>query len=141
MEEENNNFGKKKRKDIKINYKKINMTDTESYTSPEIYMGVVKWFNNKTGYGFITCLEKEYQHKDIFVHHSALIANNEQYKYLVQGEYVQFQIKHNPQSKHSISANNVTGILGGKLILYHRNSHSQHSENTNKKPRSMSIKN
>ena len=51
----------------------------------EIYTGVVKWFNNKTGYGFITCLDKEYQHKDIFVHHSALIAPNETYKYLVQG--------------------------------------------------------
>jgi len=93
------------------------MTEKDSYISSESYMGVVKWFNNKTGYGFITCLEKDYQHKDIFVHHSALIPNNEQYKYLIQGEYVQFFIKHQPHYKHSISAFNVSGILGGKLFF------------------------
>ena len=97
------------------------MTEKDKNVSDETYMGVVKWFNNKTGYGFITCLEKEYQHKDIFVHHSALIANNEQYKFLVQGEYVQFNILHHPHNnKHSISATNVTGILGGKLLLFHQ---------------------
>jgi cold shock CspA family protein len=95
------------------------MTDTDS--KPEIYIGVVKWFNNKTGYGFITCLEKEYQNKDIFVHHSALIAANEQYKYLIQGEYVEFQLKHdNNNSKHPISAYNVTGIKNGFLLCVHR---------------------
>ena len=81
--------------------------------------GRVKWFNNKTGYGFITCLDKEYQHKDIFVHHSALIAPNETYKYLVQGEYVEFRIKHDlNNSKHPISASYVTGIKNGHLFFF-----------------------
>ena len=84
----------------------------------DIYTGVVKWFNNKTGYGFITCLDKEYQHKDIFVHHSALVASNETYKYLVQGEYVEFKIKHDTNNtKHPISAINVTGIHNGPLLF------------------------
>jgi len=103
----------------------------------EIYTGVVKWFNNKTGYGFITCLDKEYQHKDIFVHHSALIAPNETYKYLVQGEYVEFRIKHDPlNSKHPISATNVTGIKNGLLLL---SNHKRPTENpvSHKYPRSI----
>jgi cold shock CspA family protein len=111
---------KRKEMDIEINYKKINMTEKEGDVSAETYMGVVKWFNNKTGYGFITCLEKEYQHKDIFVHHSALTPYNDQYKYLIQGEYVQFQIKHQQHNTHSISANNVTGILGGNILIFNR---------------------
>jgi cold shock CspA family protein len=92
------------------------MTENEITISVESYMGVVKWFNNKTGYGFITCLEKEYQHKDIFVHHSALMPYNDQYKYLIPGEYVQFHIKHQPSNKHTMSATNVSGILGGNLL-------------------------
>jgi hypothetical protein len=116
------------RKDIKINYKKMNMTEKEITISAESYMGVVKWFNNKTGYGFITCLEKEYQHKDIFVHHSALMPYNDQYKYLIPGEYVQFHIKHQPNNKHSISATNVSGILGGNLL------HLQRTKTVTNKP-------
>ena len=94
----------------------------------ERYVGVVKWFNNKVGYGFITCLEKEYQNRDIFVHHSALTADNnnlqqqqqQQFKYLVQGEYVEFILKHDINNqKHPFSAQHVTGIKLGKLLFHH----------------------
>jgi len=93
--------------------------------SEEKYIGVVKWFNNKVGYGFITCLEKEYQNQDIFVHHSALQPQNESFKYLIPGEYVQFQLNHlsQPNSKHKLSANNVSGILGHKLLYLFKNNH------------------
>lgn len=116
---------------------------TEMEKEKEIYIGVVKWFNNKTGYGFITCLEKEYQNKDIFVHHSALIthssSSNQQYKYLIQGEYVQFQLKHDHNnSKHPISATNVTGIYNGKLLFLHKNN-PQTPVQTFKKPTSLSV--
>ena len=30
--------------------------------------------------------------QDVFVHHSALTVGEEQYKYLVQGEYVEFEV-------------------------------------------------
>lgn len=91
----------------------------------DIYVGVVKWFNNKVGYGFITCLEKGYQNKDIFVHHSALSSSNdknqEQFKYLVQGEYVEFQVKRDETNeKHPLSAQKVTGIKNGKLLYVHQ---------------------
>jgi len=79
--------------------------------------GRVKWFNNKTGYGFITGLSKnDYNGSDIFVHHSSIQVENEQYKYLVQGEYVEFQVIQCSDSEHEYQASNVTGILGGKCM-------------------------
>jgi cold shock CspA family protein len=48
----------------------------------ERLVGNVKWFNNKTGYGFITCLD---DNSDLFVHHASLVVQASQYRYLVQG--------------------------------------------------------
>jgi CspA family cold shock protein len=75
----------------------------------ERHTGIVKWFNNKTGYGFIKCGNEE-----TFVHHSG-ITSETLYKYLVQGEYVEF-------SKGAFGGNNkevavdVTGISRGHLM-------------------------
>ena len=49
--------------------------------------GIVKWFNDKKGYGFITRSSGE----DLFVHHSAIIA--EGFRTLTEGERVEFAIK------------------------------------------------
>jgi cold shock CspA family protein len=55
--------------------------------------GRVKWFNNKAGYGFITVNDCETnEERDMFVHHSEIKVDQTQYKYLVQGEYVEFVI-------------------------------------------------
>ena len=106
----------------------------------ERYVGVVKWFNNKVGYGFITCLEKEYQNRDIFVHHSALVGE-QQFKYLVQGEYVEFVLKHDSlNSKHPFSAQHVNGIKQGKLMfLQHKSTFNHQNEKSYKKPASVKI--
>ena len=74
-------------------------------------LGCVKWFNNKTGYGFITNMDNR---KDVFVHHSALNVEGNQYKYLVQGEYVSFDLV--KSKDNSSCAGNVTGVNGGKLM-------------------------
>ncbi len=83
-------------------------------------MGRVKWFNNKTGFGFITALgdsEGVKEGSDVFVHHSTIKVANEQYRYLVQGEYVEFVLsKTVDSSKHEYQASDVSGVKGGKLI-------------------------
>lgn len=49
--------------------------------------GIVKWFSNQKGYGFIT---PDNGGKDVFVHHTAI--TGEGYKTLSEGQKVQFQI-------------------------------------------------
>ena len=82
--------------------------------------GCVKWFNNKTGFGFITALgdsEGVKDGSDVFVHHSTVKVAQEQYRYLVQGEYVEFVLsKTADSSKHEFQAADVSGVKGGKLI-------------------------
>ena len=86
--------------------------------------GRVKWFNNKTGFGFITALtdsEGVKEGSDVFVHHSAVKVSQEQYRYLVQGEYVEFVLSklvnaEAAASKHEFQAVDVSGVKGGKLI-------------------------
>ena len=79
--------------------------------SEESFIGIVKWFNNKSGYGFI-----RNQDEDIFVHYQQLVVPNNVYKYLVQGEYVSFLKKDITDSHHKCMAVNVTGVKGGPLM-------------------------
>ena len=78
--------------------------------------GRVKWFNNKAGYGFITVSQGDHKDEDVFVHHSAIVVNQEQYRYLVQGEYVEFELCTVSDSDHKCQAGNVQGIDNGKLM-------------------------
>ena len=79
--------------------------------------GRVKWFNNKAGYGFITITDGDRVGTDVFVHHTRVVVESEQYKYLVQGEYVQFELSDlEDDEKHEFQASNVRGVRGGKLI-------------------------
>ena len=42
--------------------------------------------------------------------------SNEQYRYLVQGEYVSFQISRSDNKSHKRQATGVRGVMGGKLM-------------------------
>lgn len=90
-----------------------NVTDTPVSGSTR-QQGIVKWFNNRSGFGFVTTLGDN--SKDIFVHHSGVSVNREQYKYLVQGEYVEFVLTSSTNSEHKYQATEVTGIGGGALM-------------------------
>jgi CspA family cold shock protein len=79
-------------------------------------LGKVKWFNNKAGYGFITAVEGDLKDKDIFVHYSTINVANPQYKYLVQGEYVEFELVKSQSDKHEYQATNVSGVKGGSIM-------------------------
>ena len=89
--------------------------------STEIFIGRVKWFNNKSGFGFITITDGEKSATDIFVHHSAIKVDADQYKYLVQGEYVELELANIKDGTHKVQAVNVCGIKGGKLMCQTRN--------------------
>ena len=90
-----------------------NVTDTPVSDSTR-QQGIVKWFNNRSGFGFVTTLGDDT--KDIFVHHSGVSVNREQYKYLVQGEYVEFVLTSSSNTDHEFQATQVTGIGGGPLM-------------------------
>lgn len=53
--------------------------------------GVVKWFKNEKGYGFITGEDG----KDVFVHFSAI--NMEGYKSLQEGQKVSYDVTQGPK--------------------------------------------
>ena len=89
---------------------------TPSTASADRLTGRVKWFNNKAGYGFITVTDGSRSGSDIFVHHSSIGVASQQYKYLVQGEYVDFELSTTQGGSHEFQATNVVGIKGGKLM-------------------------
>jgi CspA family cold shock protein len=89
---------------------------TETFSSTERLVGCVKWFNNKAGYGFITVSEGERSGTDVFIHHSSINVKNQQYKYLVQGEYVEFSVISTSGGSHEFQAADVSGIKNGKLM-------------------------
>ena len=94
------------------------MSDSSAPVTPVLsesrMVGRVKWFNNKSGFGFITLCDGD--DKDIFVHYTCLRAENSPYKYLVQGEYVEFDLVRTEEEKHEFHAANVSGIKGGLLM-------------------------
>jgi len=63
--------------------------------------GIVKWFNDQKGYGFVT----PENGKDVFVHHSAI--QGEGYKSLAEGQAVEFDIAPGPKGEQ---AQNVVKI-------------------------------
>jgi cold shock CspA family protein len=97
------------------------MSSASETVPEECQTGCVKWFNNKAGYGFLTTSEGDGAGDDIFVHHSAIKVSHEQYKYLVQGEYVSFTKISTDNQKHAFQAGNVTGMGGHKLMCETRN--------------------
>jgi CspA family cold shock protein len=98
---------------------------SSSDTSASVRLtGRVKWFNNKTGFGFITIVGGNDQFKDaseIFAHHSAVKVSQEQYRYLVEGEYVEFSVSDTASGDHKFQAADIRGVKGGKLFCETRN--------------------
>ena len=65
--------------------------------------GVVKWFNNSKGYGFLT----DENGADVFVHFSAIQSDG--YKTLKQGDNVEFDAI---EGEKGLQAQNVRKVSG-----------------------------
>lgn len=110
---------------------------TTSDVSPVVRLtGQVKWFNNKAGYGFITVNVGDHSGKDIFTHYTAIRVVNSQYKFLVQGEYVEFDLVKSTSDSHEYQALDISGINGGQLMCEARRQTSYHE---NSQPRQYKL--
>lgn len=103
------------------------MSTSESNTESRI-LGRVKWFNNKSGFGFITVCESDHKEngKDIFIHYSSIRGESQQYKYLVQGEYVEFLLIKSESDTHEFHASDISGVKEGILMC---ETHRQNNTN------------
>jgi len=126
------------------------MSTSNVSTSSERFTGRVKWFNNKAGYGFITVTDGDKSGTDVFVHHSSIKVDDEQYKYLVQGEYVNFNLLDTMTDRHEFQAGDVCGIKGGKLMcetrhesrvarFQYRSTKPDEQDSTVRMPRQVSV--
>ena len=78
-------------------------------------VGIVKWFSNKLGYGFITYTDENNVSHDVFVHHTSIKPRRTSYRTLTMGEYVEFslaELKNNNQKQ----AVDITGPANGPLL-------------------------
>lgn len=101
--------------------------------------GRVKWFNTKAGYGFVTLLgvdggvprgDEVGVAREVFVHQTGLRVGKEQFRYLVEGEYVELEVKETDgkgdRKYHGIE---VRGIRGGYLMCETINEGSERRRN------------
>jgi len=76
--------------------------------------GAVKWFNSRKGYGFIT-FEDGGEEKDVFVHYTAISAEENRFKTLNEGDKVEFTIE---EGQKGPQATNV--VITEKAPVQHR---------------------
>lgn len=60
--------------------------------------GIVQWFNDQKGYGFIKPNEGD---KEIFVHYSAILKDG--FKSLIEGSTVEFDIDRNEKGLKAVN--------------------------------------
>jgi CspA family cold shock protein len=63
--------------------------------------GVVKWFNDKKGYGFISRDSGE----DVFVHHSSIVA--EGFRSLAEGDRVEFTVTQEQKGQAAVDVRKI----------------------------------
>ena len=79
----------------------------------------MKWFNAKAGFGFVTVGSE-----DVFVHHSEIQVGKEQFRYLVEGEYVELTVT-KKAGEEKRQGSGITGIGGGKVMCEVRSAASE----------------
>ena len=62
--------------------------------------GTVKWFNDQKGFGFIV---PEEGGKDLFVHYSNIVAENDSFRTLQDGQKVQYESSEGQKGPEAIN--------------------------------------
>ena len=70
--------------------------------------GIIKWFNNEKGFGFIGRKNAP----DVFVHHTAIEA--EGYKTLTAGDEVEFEIVKGPKGPQAAAVKRISAAASGE---------------------------
>lgn len=87
----------KTRRQRRIKMKNVITGTLPSQLAGERFIGRVKWFSERKGYGFI-----DWQgDKDVFVHRSAVLSQG--HKILQEGQSVEFGIRHTPQGPKAMN--------------------------------------
>jgi CspA family cold shock protein len=63
--------------------------------------GIVKWFNDKKGYGFISRESGE----DVFVHYSSI--TGEGFRSLAEGDRVEFSVKQDQKGQAAVDVSKI----------------------------------
>ena len=74
--------------------------------------GIVKWFNNAKGYGFILADECS---SDVFAHYSAI--RMEGYRTLKAGQTVRFEVEAGPKGMHAIAIEALEALEEAAAML------------------------
>ncbi len=67
--------------------------------------------------------------EDIFVHHTSIQVDGDQYKYLKKGEYVNLSLESTESNDHKHQGVNIRGVLDGKLMCEVLNETSNNHNN------------
>jgi cold shock CspA family protein len=92
-----------------------------------VYRGRVKWFQPRKGFGFVTLqtgttgADGTPVTTDIFVYHKGIKVQVEQYRFLMEGEYIQFNLAKSDNPSQVCQAVNVRGVDGGMLMCETQN--------------------
>jgi len=73
-------------------------------------VGIVKWFNNAKGYGFIV---PEGGGEDLFAHYSSICMDG--YKTLKTGQRVQYELVQGQKGLHATNISPVASAEGGTI--------------------------
>jgi len=97
---------------------KMDLNNASNVNTYGKYMGFVKWFNKKKGFGFITCIN-DGEDRDVFFHYSSIISTN--FKILYPGEFVSFDTSVKEDNK--LTCHNITGIMGRPTLADNEDNH------------------
>ena len=78
------------------------------------YIGRVKWFNKKKGFGFINIINDDLDGKDVFCHFSDIQTPN--YKLVLPGEFVSCNVE-TKEDDGKLVCKNITGVNGHPLMV------------------------